>query len=82
MNIRSLIGRMLDKLFRRKKLSKQLLSDLQWFTPDYCRNIVDKYGNENWTLTAEQFQNTCNEAQLEYLDKLQSNGNKNKNIKK
>ena len=79
MNRRSLIGQILDKLFRRKR-SKQLLADLSHFTPDFCKKMVEKYGTESWGLSGEEFQNTWNKAQLEYFDKLKSNGNENKNI--
>jgi len=61
-------------------LTKSLIKDMQLITPQYYKGIVEKYGNENWALTAEQFQSTWNKAQRELFDKLQSNGNENKNI--
>ena len=69
MNRRSLIKRIIDKLFRRKS-SKQLLADLSFVTPDFLKKMTDKYGNENWALTADHFQNELNKAQLSYFDDI------------
>lgn len=77
MNIRSIIRWVQMKIFRRKlNLSKQLVSDLSFVTPDYCKNMIEKYGNENWALTADEFNRTMNKAQSSYIeDKLKLNGN-------
>lgn len=80
MNRRSLIYRIIDKLFRRKRgLSKQLVADLSFVTPDYIKNMTEKYGNQNWALTADQFQSEWNKAQTSYFeDKLKQDGNETK----
>lgn len=80
MHIYSFIKQVLHKIFRRKRNSKRLLADLSHFTPDYCKNMIEKYGNNNWALTGEQFQQEMNKAQLSYFDKIQSNGNETKSI--
>lgn len=63
------------KIFRRKKSSAQLLADLQKFTPDLMKKMVEKYGNENWVLTADHFQKEMNKAQLSYYDDIIENKN-------
>ena len=63
-----------------KGATANLFNDLVFRVPDYMSKLMEKYGNTSWALTAEQLQNTWNKAQLEYLDKLKSNGNENKNI--
>lgn len=69
MNRRSLINRIIDKLFRKNRnLSKQLVADISFVTPDYIKNITEKYGNQNWALTAEQFQSEWNKAQTKYFE--------------
>lgn len=80
MHRHSLIRRIIDKLFRRKRnLSKQLVADLSFVTPDYIKNMTEKYGNQNWALTADQFQSDWNKAQSAYIEnKLQTNGNETK----
>lgn len=69
MNRHSLIKRIIDKLFRRKS-SKQLVADLSFVTADFMKKMTDKYGNENWALTADQFQKEMNKAQFTYFDDI------------
>ena len=63
-----------------KGATTSLFKDLIFVVPDYMPKLIEKYGNTSWGLTADQFQNTWNKAQLEYFEKLKSNGNENKNI--
>lgn len=58
-----------------------LFKDLVLTVPDYMPRLLEKYGSNSWIgLSAEQFNEGFNKAQLAYLqDKLQTNGNETKN---
>lgn len=45
-----------------------LFNDLVFTVPDYMPRLMEKYGNTSCGLTAEQFQNTMNKAQLSYFE--------------
>jgi hypothetical protein len=72
MNRRSLIKRVWDKLFRRKRnISKRLVNDIVIMTPQYYGDYVKKYGQENWTILAQEFGR---------INKPKTDGNESKSV--